>query len=603
MKLLQSIFRLSAVMFLIIICSGGANAQSGEDNRITRAGTFLDTGRPDRAAVILYDVLADSLETGERVRALYFLSESLQSLGRPLEQSQYLTEALSLDPEAEYADDVRVAYAQYVLDDGNHRNCIQLAGEFYENYPDSPLLPEMHSIEAEAWYREGEHLRAFNALSDIIAQFPDTDPAKEAVMKQGLCLYHLNLISGAIERLELYLAETPEGRNQPEAMYYLGLCYEISNRPNLAATAFRRVSLSHPSFDRVLNSFFRLGRAYFDTGQYAEAENAFLNYVSNTPASDPDHDEALFYLERIKFRTGEYTSELQIAEKFAEKYPDSPRSPGLLFDLARYYRASGDNEKAIAMYQRIISDFRYASYFDTAAGMIAETLDQAGDFERAKTFLLDAAHKAKNPSTAGKMYLRLGILTENRLDYNAAIAWYDSALAVNGAPQVSIDALTGIGRVFGLLKRWYQAAQTYERIIEEYPGWENIGDIYASLAEVYYAQGRIRDAAQIAEKGVNHLSGMRKTALKFRIADLYEEIDNRRALRMYRTMSTDESMPSDQRSRALLQYGNLSLSLGDSAAAHDAYSTVVAGSADSTDVRKAREALERFHPENQYFIE
>jgi tetratricopeptide (TPR) repeat protein len=342
-----------------------------------------------------------------------------------------------------------------------------------------------------------------------------------------------------------------------------------------------------------MNVMFKLGTMFFTANEMASAENAFENFIFNAVLTDNRLDEARLYMERIKFRTGEYSSESDIAENFVAKYPDSPKAPGLLFDLARYYRTVGKTNDAVEKYEILMNNPRYSAYADSAAILIADTFDAAKQRDRAVVFLIRTAEVENNPVRTQRMYLKLGQLNETWGEYDEAIGWYDRALAINASSNLSFRALWGIGRTFKTLNRWFEAAKTLERVIAEHPKRLELIDVYMALSDVYFLQGRLSESISIAEKAVTLADSSRKNEILLFIAEMYEEIDDDHALKLYSFLYSNKTNAPEYRIKALLQYGDLSLRKGDRRAALTAYNRVLSEGADSVAVMKAKDRLAR----------
>ena len=191
-------------LFVLLLFAHHVRA-SDLSRELNRAGDLLETGKPDSAAVILYDMV-DSIESNdERVRALYYLAKAMEQLGRLEEKINYLIMAREADPDSEFADKVRFLYAQILLETGNFDGCIGIAQEFKRYYNNSLLMPDMLYIAGNAYLSKGEFTRAFNSFNEITKNYSLSEVAAESIMKEGACLFHLGLINGAIERLEHYL--------------------------------------------------------------------------------------------------------------------------------------------------------------------------------------------------------------------------------------------------------------------------------------------------------------------------------------------------------------------------------------------------------------
>lgn len=577
-----------------MICIGLATGSELEE-KLDKASIFLETGKPDSAAVLLYDLL-DSITVDDlRIRAFFYLAEASGQLGRFNEEKHYLHLASELPPGFEFADKVRFFYSRILLENGELDDCIALTREFVQLYSDSPLIPDVLYMTGNAHLLMGEYQRASNSFNEITKTYPSSDAAGEAVMKEGACLYNIGLLAGSIQHFEKYLAETPEGQNIGEALYYLGCACERTDQPELASNAFKRLTLEFPSFSGIMDAYYRLGKNLFESRRFIEAENAFLNYIANSIQTDRNHDEALYFLERIKFKTGQYYSETQIAENFINKYPESPRSPLLLFDLAHYYRMAGYGSKAIEHYRFLLNNSHYSAYSDSAAFLLADTYVASGKKDQAASFLLDLARQQKNTSTAQSMLLKLGLYYEEWGLYEAAIAWYDSSLALDISHDLSVRGLWGIGRSFIRINRLMDAEKTFKRIVDEFPNNPYMLDIHRALADLYFQQGRISESIHAAENALTYAKDSQRAEILNYVADLYEEVNENHALQLYTLIFNNTQNTMEQRYKALLNYADLADRKGDRIAAVNAYTKIINDAPDSISVNKALQKLNVIH--------
>jgi tetratricopeptide (TPR) repeat protein len=589
---MKILLRTNALLIAAFFSIAAPAAALDPIERVESAVRLFQAGKPDSAAVILYDTVDLIGNTDERVKALYFLAQSLGQLGRIGEKIQYLSLADSLSRSAPYADEVRCAYAEVLLSTGNENGCLAIAQEFFTSHRESPLMPDMLSLAGDALSAKGEWLKAYNAYSDLSKNFPDSFAAVDGPVKEGICLFRLNLYSGAIERFEQYMADHQKGDGAGNALYYLGISREKTGQYRLAADALKKLTIECPSSPFLIDAFYHLGKNLFEAGDYAEAENAFMNYLDNSRRSDSSYDEALLYLERIAYRKGYYTSESEIAEHFAAKNPSSRLAPRLLLDVARYYRLSGEPERAIEKYRSIMNTHPQSDLADSAMFYAADTYISMNRREEGAAFLREAAYRRSDRGDGRAAYFKLGLMNEENGLYDDAIAWYDSSVALGGSTDVSVRSLIGVGRCYLAVNHWLDASRTYERILKTYPGASSRADVYLSLAEVYYLMGRLFDSVQTARDGLRIAQGSRKTELLSFLADAYEYIDADQSIQYYWSIWSNTANPSLTRTEAILKIGDIYARKGDRKSAAEAYTRVLSVDADSLTVRKARKKID-----------
>lgn len=580
---------IALIVAAVTIFPGLAHSSELTDT-IDTAALFLQTGKPDSAAVLLYDVIDAVDDADERVRALYFLSQALGELGRTGEKIQYLARAEEIAPNAPYADRVRYAHAEALLKTGNANGCISITQDFFKSYSNSPLIPDVLFLTGDAYISRGEWNKALTQFSEITGNYRDSPISREAAVKEGVCLFKLRLISGSIERFEKYLAESPKGPVADEALYYLGLSYDQSGHSGAAVKTFKRLTLNYPSYPSIMDAYYRLGKNLFEERKYIEAENAFTNYLENTRRTDPSYDDALFYMERIAFHKGYYTSEMEIAEHFVAKNPTSRLAPRLFLDLARYYRLSDDIERAIENYRNIVELHPRSEFADSAIFYEADLYVSLNRVDDAMDFLQEMVRRKTIPARAQAVYFKLGALSEEEMPSDA-IAWYDSSVSIGASQEVTVKSLMGIARCYHDVNRWLDSSHTYERILRSFPNTPYRTDVYYSLAGIYYLMGRLNEAIQTAKDGLKSAQGKRKTDFQVFLADVYEYVDTDQALQYNWSVWSNNTNPLETRVEALLKMGDISAKRGDRKSAQEAYARVINSKSDSLYIKKAQKRL------------
>jgi tetratricopeptide (TPR) repeat protein len=581
------------IALTVTLVAAGVYADPGAENLLDQAGDLLETGRPDSTAVLLYDVVEMLDDPDERVRALYYLATALERLGREDEGYEYLSEAVDLVTDGPFAERVLHRFSGMLLETGRHDECIEITQRFRDQSPESPLLPDILFIAGEASLRENRYPRAFNSFNEVSESGASDLLAAEADMKAGICLFHLDLTAGAIDRLERYLDTTPSGRLGGEALYYLGHAHERRGDTARAAEAFNRLLLRYPAYPGTLDLHFWLGEHYFKSGRMVEAENAFENFLYNADYATPICHEALLYRERIMFRTGRYASEADIARNFIEKYPDSPLTPGLMFDLARYYGGTGRTVEAVRQYQTLLETPAYAAHADSAMVLAAELYAGRGEREQAVAFLADIVQTAADSAQIQSAAVTLGDLNTRWGRYDEAISWYEHGLVVGYDERRSVDALRGIAEVYRAMSRWFEATRTIERLVRDYPSYDGLIAVYRTLADLHILQAQLDEATRALEAAIRLAEEPERTDLLLLLGELNEEIDEDRALTLYRQVYHDSRPEARQKATALLRYGDLSLRRGNRREALDAFTKVLSDAADSSSVARARDRITR----------
>jgi type IV pilus assembly protein PilF len=166
----------------------------------------------------------------------------------------------------------------------------------------------------------------------------------------------------------------------PFLQYDLGLAYKAKQRPDLAIEHFKKALKMNPDYAPAKNS---LGAVYLDMGEWDTAIGYFkavLNSLLYTTPQLPLANLGWAYYNKKEYRLAEkyYRESLDLKPKFIYalrglgltytamgKFDDAakvlesaikeyPKAALLYLDLGRLYKKSGDNEKALTAYQKVI---------------------------------------------------------------------------------------------------------------------------------------------------------------------------------------------------------------------------------------------------------
>ena len=82
--------------------------------------------------------------------------------------------------------------------------------------------------------------------------------------------------------LELY----PNGTYAPNALYWLGESYYVTQNYQLAGQQFRTLLGRYPTHDKAAGALLKLGLSEYGLGKVDEAERTLANVIAQYPGSD-----------------------------------------------------------------------------------------------------------------------------------------------------------------------------------------------------------------------------------------------------------------------------------------------------------------------------
>jgi tetratricopeptide (TPR) repeat protein len=287
-----------------------------------------------------------------------------------------------------------------------------------------------------------------------------------ACFETGKISYDKHKIHDAIENLKQAIGLNP---NYVEALCLLGNAYSANNDYDEAFTSFQKAISIHAE---CVEAYFGLSRIYIQnpTKYHGDLVRSCYEKVLEI---EPDNVEALQELAFYYHNKGDYAEEVRIRQKLPER--DTVEN---LVALANAHRAAGEYDEAIAICRQAIEKQPDSA---PAYHCLAEIFFTKKDYQQALANYKKAVERDEGyryGQLISDIYYRLGETGANSGDYDAAIAYFDNALAYGE---------------------------------EQYSRCKREGDvvIYRKLAEIYRLKGDVAQAdklegeAYVIEHGIS----------------------------------------------------------------------------------------------------
>jgi outer membrane protein assembly factor BamD (BamD/ComL family) len=140
---------------------------------------------------------------------------------------------------------------------GENRSAIRATKKFFKRYPDSPVGEEVLLLAIRAELARGRYMQAYEWCEKLLEQFPTGD-------------HYESVVDQEFEIAEEFLA----GRKR----IVLGFIYLPAQDEGLSILT--RVAEHVPGSDRAEDAMLRIGDYYFERGDYAEAADAYDDYLA-----------------------------------------------------------------------------------------------------------------------------------------------------------------------------------------------------------------------------------------------------------------------------------------------------------------------------------
>ena len=392
---------------------------------------------------------------------------------------------------ADYTDDPRTPEALFyggeaALATGDDETAAELLGRFRSRYPAHPLAPRARLALGEYYFATEQYGRALDALSEALAEDQPPEDAARALLLMGQTALRQDRPDAALEFLRRVPAEYPNTVAAPLALYTAGFAeYERENFAG-AADAFGRLATRYARTPEDRRVGLALTDAYLRTGQYDRALREGERRLPDL--SGEPRDRALFLLGEAALRL----DQLENAEAyFTQIEATGEYGRRARFGLARIaWERENWTEAADAF--AAVRQWSDAEYDDLAAeatyyeGLALKRLGQIDEAARR----LEAVHIRRPES-----------------------AFADAALFERGFLLYSV-------------RRWDEAAESFEKLLDRYQTSAFAGEAARMLGETYAALGDFTRAERANE---------RAAALGTASAELSGEVAFQQGYNLYRS--------------------------------------------------------------------
>lgn len=341
--------------------------------------------------------------------------------------------------------------------------------------------------------RDEEAITEFRRLLDA---YPDGDHAERALYTTADAQYNLGRTEEAIATYRQVISRFPTHPLATEAAKSMQMVLVGEGRTDEALAIADNLIQSNPQSAVAEEFTFKKAEIFYSGAQYANAAAELRAYVNAFPGSQRG-DEALYLLARTYLSMSEESPALASIRDLERKYASSPFLAKALMDLASYRDQHAQAESADSLYAIVMNRFAADSAEASRAGFDRATLARMrGDSVASLQHFTWTADRY-----AGYEYgdqARYQIALWYRQAGSLEKAQVELATLVRTTPNklIAANALYDMGDMYARQRMWKEAASIFERVRQEYAGYEDwytlsligLGACYEQLQELSEAR-------------------------------------------------------------------------------------------------------------------
>ncbi|NNJ08979.1 AAA family ATPase [Chloroflexales bacterium ZM16-3] len=269
----------------------------------------------------------------------------------------------------------------------------------------------------------------------------------------------------------------------------------------------------------LIATYAELGQAQFEAARFADAAASFRQ-TRELAHQDGDRQTEARALERLA-AIADDMSDLNAMLDYAQQALDLAREAGdpaqivlSMADLSIAKLRLGNTQNGIELAQEALAIAQQADYGAGIAkclGHIALAYEQLGDMMTALRYTHEAVARFRDLGDLAEMSMQinnLGYIANAQGDFASARAFLEDGLQVvreAGIRSMEIYLLSNIGTSLVGLGRYAEAEEAVRRGIQicEQSRIKPFPDFYRDLSAVYLSHGRVIEAVEAAQRGLN----------------------------------------------------------------------------------------------------
>lgn len=368
------------------------------------------------------------------------------------------------------AQNSRAPYSRKMAQEGYHI--------YFQEFSDAPQVADMHFFFAELLYDMNKFEEAATHYTWVAENAPDSKYGaksgqnlllaiekalpkdEELQQRKGDSVEPIPFdprVEKFLRSAQWYVEKFPKSEKIPEIKFRMGRLYYQSNHFDQAEAGFKDIVKNHPKTKYSEYSANLLLDIYNLKKDYAGLEKVGTELLQNDSiAASKTGSDIRGVLERASFKKGQdlesekrYLESAEQYQAFAVQNPKSELSSMALFNAGVNFERSGKNFEAVQNYKKTLSsnDKNTAVVKPKAQKLLAKLYQDAGQFEdSAKLFKQVANDNPKDPLMPNYLF-NAAVMYEALGNSKEAIATYNEFLKVNKSGKENVETLYNLAEL------------------------------------------------------------------------------------------------------------------------------------------------------------
>jgi len=438
---------------------------------------------------------------------------------------------------AQNAEEADLFFAKKAFGDGLYELAETRLEEFLRDYPQTPSLYEAHALLGRCYYKEnkfsralyefeavltapagsgsqddalywsgeiylrnGDFNKALESYQRIIDEFGSSEYLSYALYSKGWAYYKIGLLDDAIKCFREAASKYSFEKVAMEAQFKVGECEYLLARYDSAEEELKKFINQFPVSERTAEAYYLAGEAEFFKADYKGAAASFNRALAVTPAAKWA-PFAIYRKARSLFLLGDYGRSLDEYGKCRERADNDLLAAASLLGLARANEKLGFTEEAKRRYAGIIEKYPDSDAAAEAYYRKIKLLYDEAKYIEAEADCRLAIENFPKSEYIDELRYEMGWLCLERVRPAEAMQEFAWVEKESGDIDLRASALSKIGDIYLDAKEFSKAAESYDRILDNYAdsAWADYAQY--QIGNVFLASGKY-DQALLAYQSV-----------------------------------------------------------------------------------------------------
>ncbi|MDR1305440.1 MAG: tetratricopeptide repeat protein [Verrucomicrobiales bacterium] len=421
------------------------------------------------AAIQVYHETKPNFPDQARAQVLFLIAEAYRLTKQPapaLDLYQFLLDQFPADANAEGASWARILLLQNAASDAA---LLAETVRFIARFPNSPRLPLVQAMRADAYYAKGDYAVAAPMYAAVLRQ-PDALPLAADVLaglyfRAGSACYHLRDYAAARHWLAVYLEQFKDGVATPAVLWLQGQAQLAAQDADGALASWSRLLEQYPKFSQRETALWQAALLAGSRRDYARMGGWLGRLMAEFPRT-AHLAEAHYWLAVAREAAGDHDGAL--AQWIAARN----------LDAARYYAVATQHVINLLLNKREVRQLR------------AE-VDKYGQWR---------LKNPQDPAISLEVYEWLGRQLADGAQPADGEAYLRLVLQTGKDPAQRKRVQLALALLMTKLQHWETAVRDWTAYRVNFPEDSNRSAVLEPLARAYIATDRREQARKLAEQ-------------------------------------------------------------------------------------------------------